>query len=69
MYISSPPFPIREKIKEWNGTAKECYELNCNCSECFIYKTYFQSSGESCKMKYYVKYLLQKIGKPRGGGG
>ena len=69
MYTYTHPFPIRENIKQWNDTAIECYEMNCNCLKCFIYKTYFRENKETCKMKYYVEYLLKKIGKPRGGGG
>ena len=56
--------PIRENIKLWNKTARECYENNCNCEKCFIFKTYFEESDEICHMKYYVKTLLEKIGKP-----
>ena len=66
MHIHLPEIPIRESIKMWNRTAKECYEIKCNCKKCFIYDTYFKDSGEICHMKYYVFYLLQKLGKPKG---
>ena len=68
--------PYRKNVKMWNDTAKDCYYLNCSCEDCFIYKTYFYKTSESCKMtyfyntdetckmKYYVYYFLKKLGAP-----
>lgn len=57
--------PYRKNVKMWNDTAKDCYYLNCSCEDCFIYKTYFYKTSESCKMKYYVYYFLKKLGAPK----
>lgn len=59
-----PHLPIRENIKLWNRTATECYENNCECKTCFLYKTYFEDKNEICHMKFYVDYLLKNIGTP-----
>ena len=59
-----PHLPIRDNIRLWNRTATECYEHNCECKTCFIYKTYFVDNDDFCHMKFYVKYLLEKIGLP-----
>ena len=64
MYNDIPLFFLRESTKKWNPTAKDCYEINCDCTRCFIYKTYFKHRKSECMMKYCVKYLLMKIGAP-----
>lgn len=64
MYSNLPPLPYRDSVKCWNKTAIDCYLINCDCSKCFIYKTFFEGTKDDCKMKYYVEYNLQKLGKP-----
>ncbi len=64
MYNNTPSLPIRDNVKLWNKTATDCYELKCQCEKCFIYKTYFKENNDKCMMKYYVMYLLEKIGHP-----
>ena len=64
IYDDIPLFYIRKSVKTWNPTAKDCYELNCNCSKCFIYHTYFKGTDDECMMKYFVKYMLIKTGAP-----
>lgn len=59
-----PRLFMRKNVKEWNNTAIDCYNLNCNCEKCFIHNTYFKDKYYSCKMKYYVKLLLEKLGEP-----
>ena len=54
----------RKDVKIWNDTAKDCYEIGCNCEKCYLYQTYFLHNKWKCYMKRYVKYLLSKIGKP-----
>ena len=61
-YIS---LTLRDDVKLWNNTAKDCYFLGCNCEECFIHKTYFYNKYDSCKMKFYVCLLLKKLGAPK----
>lgn len=56
--------PLRSNVKQWNETAKDCYNLGCSCKDCFIYKTYFYNTDETCKMKYYVYSFLKKLGAP-----
>ena len=65
MYDNLPRVFWRKSAKIWNSTAKDCYNIKCNCSNCFIYNTYFKDTPDECMMKYYVKYLLMKIGKPK----
>ena len=50
--------------KNWTPTAKECYQLGCNCSKCNLYKIYFTKSLFKCKMKETVIELVRKYGKP-----
>ena len=64
MYKTTPPLPFRDDIKVWNQTAIDSYSINCNCKKCFIYNTFFKYLDEECKMKYYVKYNIEKIGEP-----
>jgi hypothetical protein len=59
-----PQLFMRKNVKEWNKTAMDCYNLRCDCNRCFIYKTYFKDKYYSCKMKYYVQMLKDKIGEP-----
>ena len=61
---NTPNSPLRGNIKIWNDTAKDCYQLGCDCEHCFIYNTFFKGSEDICQMKYYVEKLLQKLGKP-----
>ena len=37
-----PRLFMRKNVKEWNNTAVDCYQLNCNCKKCFIHNTYFK---------------------------
>lgn len=60
-----PRLFMRKNIKEWNDTAIDCYNLKCDCKKCFIYHTYFKDKYYSCKMKYYVKLLYNKLGAPK----
>lgn len=60
-----PRLYLRKNVKEWNGTAIDCYNLGCDCSKCFIYKTYFKDKYYTCKMKYYVQLMLNKLGAPK----
>ena len=62
--IHLTPKLYRKDVKMWNGTAIDCYEIGCDCSKCFIYKTYFLPQKWKCYMKRYVKFLLKKVGKP-----
>ena len=70
IYSGMPPIftplslPFRGNVKQWNDTARDCYNLGCSCEDCFIYKTYFYNSDDTCKMKYYVSYFLNKLGAP-----
>lgn len=63
--IYNTSLPVRENIKLWNQTAKDCYFNGCNCGTCFIFKTYFLGKDEECMMKFYVDYLVKKLGKPK----
>ena len=66
MYKDLPlPSPLRENIKLWNDTAIDCYEIHCNCDKCFLYHTFFENKEYFCHMKYYVYYLIKKLGKPK----
>ncbi len=60
-----PRLFMRKNVKEWNNTAVDCYQLNCNCKKCFIHNTYFKDKPYTCKMKYYVQLLLKKLGAPK----
>lgn len=64
MYDDLPHLPFRKNIKQWNRTAAECYQIKSNCEKCFLYKVIFQNSKNECKMKYFVQYYLDKLGKP-----
>ena len=64
MYNNLPPLPYRENTKFWNKTAIDCFSIKCDCENCFLYKTFFQNTEDECKMKYFVKYNLLKIGLP-----
>lgn len=57
--------PLRENVKLWNQTAKDCYAKKCICENCFIYHKFFKNNDDFCHMKYYVGYLLEKLGKPQ----
>ncbi len=50
--------------KNWTPTAKECYQIGCNCSKCNIYKIYFSGKYFRCRMKETVIELVRKLGKP-----
>lgn len=50
--------------KHWTPTAIDCFELNCCCSKCSIYKIYFAENVFKCKMKETVIELIRKYGKP-----
>lgn len=65
MYDKLPLPPLRENIKFWNKTAIDCYEINCNCDKCFLYTTFFKNKNRVCYMKYYVFYMIKKLGKPK----
>lgn len=60
-----PRLFMRKDVKEWNKTAIDCFQLGCNCSKCFIYHTYFKDKYYTCKMKYYVQLMLEKLGEPK----
>ena len=49
----------------WTPTAIDCYSIGCNCSECSIYKIYFQNSSAKCRMKYTVSELVRRLGAPK----
>ena len=65
MYNEIPLFFLRHSTKQWNDTAIDCYNINCNCEKCFIYNTYFRKYKQECMMKYCVKYFLMKLGAPK----
>lgn len=64
MYNEIPHSFYRESVKQWNMTAKDCFEIDSDCSRCFIYHTYFKGKQYRCYMGDYVNYLLNKIGRP-----
>lgn len=53
-----------EVIYKWTRSAVECYERNRNCKGC-IYDNFFSDKTQKCMMPQTVKYLLQKLGKPK----
>lgn len=52
---------LERNTPHWNRTARECYEIGCNCRNCLI----FIVLGYRCKMKQAVFELVRKFGVPK----
>ena len=50
------------KPRRWTRGSIECYNIGCNCSKCDIVPA---DLTVSCKMKYAVRELVRKYGKPQ----
>ena len=48
-----------------NGIVIESTAKKYDGAHAKIYKTYFKGTDETCKMKYFVLYLLKKLGPPK----
>lgn len=60
-----PPKIFRESVRVWNSTARDCYDIGCDCSRCELYELYFKHYKDGCHMKEFVQFLIKKIGTPR----
>ena len=54
--------PQKDSLRRWNKLTKECYSINCDCSNCDFIPDCFKSI---CKVKYYVLALYKKFGEPK----
>lgn len=48
-------------VRYWTTLAKECYSINCICSQCTFVPDEFK---KKCNVKSYVLYSYKKLGKP-----
>lgn len=50
-----------ELTRHWTKLAIDCYSIGCNCKKCIIPEI---MTSQKCMMKYVVKELIKKHGKP-----
>lgn len=53
-------YNLDRNTPRWTQTARECYEIGCNCRNCLLYIIL----GYKCKMKQAVFELVRKFGAP-----
>jgi len=51
--------------RRWTPTAVYCYSIGCKCSICPIAQEHLTLQNRKCKMRYVVRELVRKIGKPK----
>ena len=57
--------PINEEcLKHWTESAKYCYKIGCNCSQCVYMRELEAIRPDKCRMKSIVLELVRRFGKP-----
>ena len=49
-----------ESIVRWTQQAKDCFDLNCQCQDCIIYRTI----ETQCLMKRLIPKIYKRFGLP-----